>query len=141
MIKMQYDKNNNCHYCGYGPQYRSPNWSNEHPGVCCVTHAYDPPEKAKNENEWRKLKKLPRNFSSGGDVTIKVPQKRQPRIRPHKRRPKSARKMGQPKKANRAPPAPPPTRAAAAEAEAPPTFPIKNHMSAMRWNGMKNGEV
>jgi hypothetical protein len=49
--------------------------------------------------------------------------------------------MGQPKKANRAPPAPPPTRAAAAEAEAPPTFPIKNHMSAMRWNGMKNGEV
>ena len=64
---MQYDKDNNCHYCGYGPQYRlHPNWSNEHPGVCCVTHADDPPEKAKNENEWRKFKRLPRNFSFGG---------------------------------------------------------------------------
>jgi len=138
MIKM--DKANNCYYCGYGPQHRSPDWCKGHPGICAVTHADDPPEKAKNENEWRKFKRLPRNFSSGGDVTIKVPQKRQPRMRPHKRRPKSARKMGQPKKANRAPPAPPPV-SAAAEAEAPPTLPIKNHMSAMRWKWMKNGEV
>ena len=101
---MQYDKDNNCHYCGYGPQHRSPNWSNEHSGICSITHSYDPPENAKNKDEWRKFKRLPRNFSSGGMIIIKVPQKRQPRIRPHKKRPKSARKITQPKKANHPPP-------------------------------------
>jgi hypothetical protein len=157
MIKMQHDKDNNCHYCGYGPHHRSPNWSNEHPGVCCVTHSDDPPENAKNENEWRKFKRLPRNFSSGGTVIIKVPQKRQPRIRSHKRRPKSARKItypkkancaarrpksdrkiSQPKKANHSPPPPP----------LPSISPIKKQPEKsyytpndMRWNGMKNGEV
>ena len=101
---MQYDKYNNCFYCGYGPQHRSPNWCNEHPGVCCVTHSDDPPENAKNETEWRKFKKNSLNFSYGGGMTIKIPQKRQPQIRPYKRRPKSARKISHPMKTNHRPP-------------------------------------
>ena len=135
---MQHDKDNNCHYCGYGPHHRSPIWSNEHPGVCCVTHMDDPPENAKNENEWQKFKKLPRNFSSGGTVIIKVPQKRQPRIRSHKRRPKSARKMGQPKKANHSPPPPPPPLPSPIKKQPEKSYYTPNDM---RWNGMMNGEV
>ena len=69
---MQHDRYNNCHYCGYGPQNRSPNWSNGHPGVCCVTHSDDPHENAKNKNEWRKFKRLPRNFGSGGGQTLTI---------------------------------------------------------------------
>jgi hypothetical protein len=67
---MQYDKNNNCHYCGYGPRSRSPNWGKGHSGVCCETHAGEPPEKAKNENEWRKFKRLPQNFGSGQTIIV-----------------------------------------------------------------------
>ena len=101
---MQYDKDDNCHYCGYGPRFRSPNWSKEHLGVCCLTHSCDPPENAKNETEWRKFKKNSLNFSYGGGMTIKIPQKRQPRIRPYKRRPKSARKISHPMKTYHRPP-------------------------------------
>ena len=50
---MQYDSNGNCHYCGYGPTNRNPNWCNwkQH---CTLTHAYDPPENAVNIEAWRK---------------------------------------------------------------------------------------
>ena len=135
---MQHDKDNNCHYCGYGPHHRSPIWSNEHPGVCCLSHMDDPAENAKNENEWRKFKKLARKSSYGG-MTIKIPLKRQPLIRPHKKRPKSARKITQPKKANRPPPKPPPpARAISPIKKQPEKYYTPNDM---RWNGMKNGEV
>jgi len=67
---MRHDKDKNCYYCGYGPQHRSPNWSNAHPGICCVTHADDPPENAKNKVEWLKFKLLPRDFGSGGGKTL-----------------------------------------------------------------------
>jgi hypothetical protein len=73
---MQYDKDNNCHYCGYGPQHRSPDWGKGHLGVCNLTHSRDPPENAKNETEWRKFKKNSLNFSYRGIMTIKIPQKR-----------------------------------------------------------------
>ena len=69
---MQHDKDDNCYYCGYGPQNRSPVWSNTHPGVCCVTHSDDPPENAKNKNKWRKFKELPRDLYSGGGQTIMI---------------------------------------------------------------------
>jgi hypothetical protein len=55
---MQHDKDNNCYYCGYGPQNLSPNWSNGHSGICFSTHSDDPPENAKNKKEWQKFKIL-----------------------------------------------------------------------------------
>ena len=68
--KMQHDISDNCYYCGYGPQHRSPVWSTGHLGVCTITHADDPPENAKNKDKWRKFKMLPRNFGSGGGQII-----------------------------------------------------------------------
>ena len=99
---MQHDIFGNCYYCGYGPQHRSPIWSNEHPGVCCVTHSGDSPEKATNEPEWRKFKRLPRNFGSGGGQSVTFNIKVAPKK--HKKQVKSARKTGRPKKSNDTPP-------------------------------------
>jgi hypothetical protein len=95
---MQHDKDNNCYYCGYGPRHRSPNWSKGHSGICCITHSDDPPENAKNKDEWRKFKRLPRNFGSGGGQIITLFQR------------KDLKKISQPNKAHDTPPFPPITR-------------------------------
>jgi hypothetical protein len=76
---MQHDIFGNCNYCGYGPQHRSPNWGKGHADTCCLTHSYDPPENAKNKEEWRKFKRLPRNFNSGGGMTITLFQRKIPK--------------------------------------------------------------
>lgn len=94
-IKMQHDIFGNCNYCGYGPQYRSPNWSKGHSGICCITHSDDPPENAKNKDEWRKFTRLPRNFGSGGGQIITLFQR------------KDLKKISQPNKAHDTPPFPP----------------------------------
>ena len=68
--KMQHDNNNNCNYCGYGPQNLSPNWSKDHSGICSLTHSDDSPENAKNKKEWQKFKNLSQNSGSGQTITL-----------------------------------------------------------------------
>ena len=114
---MQHDKDDNCYYCGYGPQHRSSNWSNEHSGVCSLTHADDPPENATNKNEWRKFKRLPRNFGSGGGQTITLSSR------------KSPKKTSQPNKAHDIPPLPPIIRLH-------PMHPHANERSPYTWNSV-----
>ena len=137
---MQHDKDSNCYYCGYGPQNRSPTWSNWHPGICCVTHSNDPPEKAHNKTKWREYKKLPPNLGSGGGQTITLYKSKETK-QVVKRQIKSTRKHSGPKKANRPPPPPPPS-------VSPPILTSqalkqKSYytLSPQRWKGIKRGEV
>ena len=48
---MQHDKDDNCYYCGYGPQNRSPLW-NKGVHKCKSSHIYDTIGKAKNVQKW-----------------------------------------------------------------------------------------